>query len=241
MQIWSAYRITIYNKMDELGSTNLCVRFISLTGLISNRDGQQRREGNFPFTARENATDRSFAVVKSVPRSLRILSISRSYLDSLGWEEDRLERNKLTRQLTNCIIDLYGVADWQQPSGTFDVRRSQSSRTRLPDIYQGYAQVWIGHAWRIFRRGRWKRKREEEVDPPKRREKKREREREVFEISSRKMIAYLRPLPRRYVRFRLTRLMSAGVRFRATVELRSSNPGRVLSLVSKFRMITRSA
>lgn len=54
--------------------------------------GRETGEGNFPFTARENAADRGVAAVKPAPRSLRILSISRLCLDSFGWKEDRRER-----------------------------------------------------------------------------------------------------------------------------------------------------
>jgi len=97
--------------------------------LISNRNERPRtREGNFPFTAQENA-DRGVTAVKPgssvVTNPLDILTVSRYPL-----ERGSLRDESRYGAATNRIIDLYGVADWQ-PDGTFDVRRS--SRRRLPE------------------------------------------------------------------------------------------------------------
>lgn len=80
-----------------------------LVGLISKRNERPRtREGNFPFTARENAADRGVVAVKPAPWSLRILStVSRKPRVGRGSPRDESRYGAAT----NRIIDLYDIAD----------------------------------------------------------------------------------------------------------------------------------
>lgn len=106
-------------------------------GLISNRNERPRaREGNFPFTARENAAGRVVAVKPA--RSLRILSISRA--DSIasggrGRVRERIaERAERWTSLWGSYESYYRFVRRRGLAagiGTFDVCRS--SRRRLPE------------------------------------------------------------------------------------------------------------
>jgi len=116
--------------------TNLCLGFISLTGLISDRDERPRtREGNFPFTVRENAAGRDVAVPK--PRSSVVtIPFPPPPLISRGMpREGRGSPRDEPRYgaVTNCIIDLYGVDDWRLvPLMCAEAREGGFRKERIP-------------------------------------------------------------------------------------------------------------
>lgn len=183
-------------------------------GLISNRNERPRtREGNFPFTARENAADRGVAAVKPAPlgryESSRYLGLC---LDSLGWEEDRRETNLVTGQLrivlSICTASRIGGGR-MEPLMSAEVRGEGFRKERIPvirtspdrahvknlpprkqprDEYEEEEKKKREKKKRILRSAR-----RHEVCPARRKGRERERERvRIFEISSRKIIAYLR-------------------------------------------------
>lgn len=116
-----------------------------LVGLISNRNERPRtREGNLPFTARENAVDRGVTAVKPAPRSLRILSISWLCLDTL-WEEDRRETNLVTGQLriVLSICTASRIGGRMEPLMCAEVRGEGFRKERIPVIRTSSDRAYV--------------------------------------------------------------------------------------------------